>query len=289
MESDNNIIVYNSIDGSLQLDVKLDNDTVWLTQAQMAVLFDKNQSVIARHIQNAFKEEVDKDSNMHILHNTISKYKPTAVYSLDVIISVGYRVKSVRGVEFRRWATKVLKDYLLKGYAVNSRLNYIEDRFDRRLSKTEMEVEQLNQKMDFFIKTSLPPQQGIFYEGQVFDAYTFVSSLIKGAKREILLIDNYIDETVLTLLDKRKSGVSATIYTAQINRQLQLDITRHNSQFAPIVINTYRQSHDRFLCIDEEVYHIGASIKDLGKKWFAFAKMYDLSPIDLLNRINGEI
>lgn len=286
MENENNIVVYNSTDGDLQLNVTLENDTVWLTQAQMAILFEKSQSVIARHIQNAFKEEVDKESNMHILHNTLSKYKPTTIYSLDVIISVGYRVKSVRGVEFRRWASKILKDYLLKGYAVNLRMNTIEDRFDRRLAQTEMEVKQLNQKMDFFIKTSLPPQQGIFYDGQVFDAYTFVSSLIKNAKKEIVLIDNYIDETVLTILDKRDDGVKATIYTAQISRQLQLDITRHNAQFPIIDIKTYNKSHDRFLCIDDEVFHIGASIKDLGKKWFAFAKMNDLTPKNLIHRIN---
>lgn len=287
MESENNIVVYNSVDGNLQLDVMLENETVWLTQAQMSTLFDKTQSVIARHIQNAFKEEVDKDSNMHILHNTLSKYKPTTIYSLDVIISVGYRVKSARGVEFRRWASKILKEYLLKGYAVNARLNNIEDRFDRRLAKTEKEVEQLSQKMDFFIKTSMPPHQGIFYDGQVFDAYAFVSSLIKRAKKKIILIDNYVDETVLTLLDKRAKGVDAIIYTAQKSRQLQLDLTRHNAQYAPVEIKIYQQSHDRFLCIDDEVFHIGASIKDLGKKWFAFAKLFDLTPNNLVARIHS--
>ena len=183
-------------------------------------------------------------------------------YNLDMILSVGYRVKSSQGVLFRQWANKVLKDYLLKGYSINQRF----ERLEQRVSQTE-------EKIDFFVRTSLPPVEGIFFDGQIFDAYDFVSKLIRGAQSRIILFDNYIDESVLTLLDKRNSGVSAEIYTQQPNAQLQLDIQRHDSQYTPIPLHILTRSHDRFLCVDDTVYHIGASLKDLGKKWFAFSKM----------------
>ena len=202
------------------------------------------------------------------------EYEYTA-YNLDVIISVGYRVKSKRGTMFRQWANKVLKDYLLKGYSVNQRFEQLE----QRVSRTE-------EKIDFFVRTSLPPQQGIFFDGQVFDAYRFVSDLIRKAKHTITLIDNYVDDTVLSLLDKRSTNVTATIYTQHISQQLQLDIERHNSQYPAISVKQFNRAHDRFLLIDDEVYHIGASIKDLGKKWFAFTLMYDLSPAMLTEHLN---
>ena len=178
------------------------------------------------------------------------------------IISVGYRVKSKRGVEFRKWANSVLKEYLLKGYAVNQRF----ERLEQRVSRTE-------EKIEFFVRTSLPPVEGVFFDGQIYDAYELASRLVKSARSRIILIDNYIDETVLTLLDKREAGVTAEIYTHQPNAQLKLDIERHNSQYAPIPVHVLTRSHDRFLCIDDTVYHIGASLKDLGKKWFAFSRM----------------
>lgn len=182
-----------------------------------------------------------------------------------------------------------MRRFLVSNAQIFQRLDSIElhqMEFHRHQLEADKRIDEVFKKLE---EKNLPPHQGIFYDGQVFDAYTFVASLIKSAKREILLIDNYVDETVLTLLDKRDAGVKATIYTAQISRQLQLDLTRHNSQFPPTTVNPYRQSHDRFLCIDDDVYHIGASIKDLGKKWFAFSKMYDLKPLDLINRINGII
>lgn len=195
-------------------------------------------------------------------------------YNLDVIISVGYRVKSKRGIQFRQWANKVLKDYLLRGYSVNQWLLYMESHIDHRLSEHDRRLDELSGKVDFFIKTSLPPREGVFYNGQIFDAYRFVCDLVNSAKTSITLIDNYVDESVLTLLDKRSDKVEATIYTDSTRSpQLRLDIKRHNRQYAPIDIKFVSDIHDRFLIIDDTVYHIGASIKDLGKKLFAFSRM----------------
>ena len=262
-------------DETIRLEVRMDNETVWLTQAQMAELFQRDQSVIARHISNVFNEkELTKESNMQILHNTLSRYKPTTLYNLDVIISVGYRVKSKRGTMFRQWANKILKEYLLQGYAVNKRMELLE----QRVTKTE-------EKIDFFVRTSLPPVEGIFFDGQIFDAYRFVSDLIRKAKDSVVLIDNYIDDTVFSLLDKRREGVKAIVYTKSVNDQLQLDITRHNEQYATIEVKQFNKAHDRFLLIDDEVYHIGASIKDLGKKWFAFTLMHDIKASELINKM----
>ena len=168
----------------------------------------------------------------------------------------------------------MLKEYLMKGYVVNKRIEQLE----QRVSKTE-------EKINFFVRTSLPPVEGIFYNGQIFDAYRFVSDLVRKARKSVVLIDNYVDDTVLSLLDKRAENVTATIYTPNISHQLQLDLNRHNAQYAPIEIKTFNKSHDRFLLIDDEVYHIGASLKDLGKKWFAFTLLYDIKASELLNRI----
>ena len=274
MNNDNQIVVYQTADNQTLIDVKLDNDTVWLTQSQIAELFQKDQSVIARHIANIFKEgELDKESNMQILHNTLSKYKPTAIYNLDVIISVGYRVKSKRGVQFRQWANRVIKDYMLRGYAINQQMLAMEERIGKQLQDHTIQIHDLQEKVNFFVRTSLPPHQGIFYDGQIFDAYTFVNDRIREATTRIILIDNYIDDSVLTMLAKRADKVAATIYTNHISRQLSLDLQKHNAQYPPIEVTAFDRSHDRFLCIDETVYHLGASIKDLGKKWFAFNRM----------------
>ena len=257
----NEIILYQPNE-SIKIDVRIENETVWLTQAQMVELFQRDVSVISRHINNIFKEgELDKESNLHFLQIAFSD-KPVIIYSLDVIISVGYRVKSQRGTQFRIWANRILKEYLLKGYAIN-----------QRIEKLEHKIIEHNQKFDLLIKTALPPKEGIFFNGQIFDAYVFVSDLVKSAKKSIVLVDNYIDETVLLLLSKRSSIASATIYTKQIFPQLQLDLTKHNAQYKPINICQSDNFHDRFLIIDDVVYHIGTSLKDLGKKLFAFSKM----------------
>ena len=283
--NDDKIIIYQP-DSTIKLDVLIQDETVWLTQAQMAELFDKDQSVIARHILNVFNEgELEKNSNMQILHNTFFKYKPTQVYNLDVIISVGYRVKSQRGTMFRRWASKVLKEYLLRGYAVNQRIIQIEDRMDRRLSEHDTKILELRQDVDFFVKTALPPREGVFFDGQIFDAYRFVCDLVGRAKERIILIDNYVDQTVLALLDKRAEGVSAQIYTQKPDA-LATDLKRHNAQYPPIDVAEAQGVHDRFLIVDEVVYHIGASIKDLGKKLFAFSRM-EVKPDVILGRVGN--
>ena len=268
------IVIYQTPDGKTIIDVTLDKETVWLTQSQMSSLFKKDQSDIARHIKNALADGEIDESNMQIMHNTFSKYRPTRVYNLDVIISVGYRVHSQEGVVFRKWATSILKEYLIKGYAINPRFEQLE----RRVAKTE-------EKIDFFVKTSLPPVEGVFFDGQIYDAYEFVCSLIRSAMTRIVLIDNYVDETVLTIFDKRIEGIPAIIYTSQISQQLRLDLTKHNAQYPPIEIMPFNQAHDRFLITDDKVYHIGASPKDLGKKWFAFSLMNDLTPEELISRL----
>ena len=269
MAENNEIILYQP-DETIKLEVRLENETVWLNAVQMADLFGRDEKTVRKHINNALKEELEGSmvvanfatTTQHGAISGKTQVHNVNFYNLDVIISVGYRVKSNRGVEFRRWANRILKDYLLKGYSVNQRL----ERLEQRVTQTE-------NKIDFFVKTSLPPVEGIFYDGQIFDAYKFVCDLIRSAKQRIVLIDNYVDDSVLQMLDKRQTNVSATIYTKNYTAQLQLDLQRHNAQYAPILIQSFTQSHDRFLIIDDTVYHIGASLKDLGKKWFAFSKM----------------
>lgn len=286
MDTNNEIILYQP-DTSISLEVKLEDETVWLTQAQMVDLFQTSKQNISLHTNNIFKEgELDANSVVKENLTTASdgkKYR-TKYYNLDVIISVGYRVKSIRDTQFRQWANKILKDYLLRGYNVNQRLLYMESRIDHRLSEHDSQIKELSGKVDFFLRTSLPPKEGIFFDGQIFDAYGFVCDLVKRAKKRIVLIDNYIDETVLTLLDKRNNGVLATIYTKRIDRQLQLDIERHNDQYAPIDVRQAQRIHDRFIVIDDTLYHIGASIKDLGMKLFAFSKM-ESSPEMILDSL----
>lgn len=282
MQQTGEIILYQP-DENVQLEVRLEEETVWLTQAQMSLLFETSRNNITLHIGNIFKEgELIEDSvcKESLLTASDGKSYKTKIYNLDVIISVGYRVKSRRGTQFRIWANKVLKDYLLKGYALNQRLLRIEN----QLESQQALLTEHSEKIDLFIRTSIPPLEGIFYDGQVFDAHVFVSDLIRSAKTRIILIDNYIDDTVLKLLDKRSVGVKATIYTRQISPSLQNDINLHNTQYDPIDVQVFADSHDRFLMIDETVYHIGASLKDLGKKWFAFSKM-DIPSSLLLSKI----
>ena len=258
------IILYQP-DSSLKLEVRLDNETVWLSQAQIAELFGTKRPAITKHLSNIFSSgELMENSVCSILEHTANdgKIYQTKFYNLDAILSVGYRVNSINATLFRIWATRTLKDYLLKGYAINQRV----ERLEFRVTETE-------KKIDFFVKTALPPKEGIFFDGQIFDAYTFVADLIKSAKQSITLIDNYVDNNVLLLLSKRAKNVEATVYTAKILPQLQLDLQKHNAQYLPVNINTFDRSHDRFLFIDDDVYHIGASLKDLGRKWFAFSKM----------------
>lgn len=284
---DNEIILYQP-DSTVKLEVRLENETVWLTQQQMMELFQTSKQNVSLHINNIFKEgELMPESVVKESLTTASdgkRYK-TKLYNLDVIISVGYRVKSVRGTQFRQWANKVLKEYLLRGYSINQRLINMESRIDHRLSEHDCQIKELNNRMDFFIKTSIPPREGIFFDGQIFDAYKLMCDLVRSAKNRIVLVDNYIDDSVFLQLDKREAGVTATIFTPSIDGRLRLDIKRHNSQYAPIKIKTYSKAHDRFLIIDDTVYHVGASFKDLGKRLFAFSKMEAMSADELISHL----
>jgi len=279
----NEIILYQSDDLPERIEVIIEGETVWLSQEQMAQLFNQTKQNISLHINNCYKEgELDRKATVKE-SLTVRKEGNRTVrrmiefYNLDVIISVGYRVKSKQGTQFRIWATNVLREYLLKGYALNQRMDRVENH-----------VDELSKKMDIIslqIESNKLPNQGVFFNGQVFDAYNFVSDLVRNAKSSILLIDNYVDDTVLTLLSKRKKNVKANIYTATISQQLRLDLQKHNQQYPAIGIHLFKQSHDRFLIIDEkELYHIGASLKDLGKKWFGFSRMDSLCD-EVLNKI----
>lgn len=267
------IILYQP-DEIIKLGVHLKNETVWLSIEEMSQLFGRDISVIGKHIRNIFKEEeLVKDSVWAKFAYTAADGKTYQVdyYNLDVIISVGYRVKSKQGTRFRQWANQVLKEYILKGHAINS---YPHRRIEEKLSEHDRRIRDLADKVEFFVRTSLPPVEGVFFNGQIFDAYKFAIDLIKSAQQSIVLIDNYVDETVLLMLSKRKTDVTATIYTQRIMPQMQLDLEKHNSQYPPVEVKTYRDCHDRFLLIDsQEVYHIGASMKDLGKKMFAFSRL----------------
>ncbi len=281
----NEVILYQSEELLTRLEVKVEDETVWLNRQQISVLFDRDIKTIGKHINNVFDEgELNKSStvaNFATVQNEGERQveRQIAHYNLDVIISVGYRVKSKQGTQFRIWANKILKDYLLKGYSLNQRMNRIEDNVHTIMERVD--------GIDLQINASLPPKQDVFFKGQIFDAYSFVSDLLRTAKKSIILIDNYVDDTVLTHFAKRKNGVSFTILTKTISKQFSLDIKKHNEQYQTIEVKKFKDAHDRFLIIDEkEIYHFGASLKDLGKKWFAFSKM-DISSVKVLDKIKS--
>ena len=255
-------------DSTVQLEVRLEQETVWLSQAQMAQLFGCSTDNIGLHLKNIYDEgEIEmvataEDFSVVRLEGNRMVHRKVRHYNLDAILSVGYRVSSRNATKFRQWATQTLKSYLLHGYAVT-----------QRIERLEQKVEEHDQQIGFFVHASLPPVEGVFYDGQIFDAYVFASNLIKSAKTSIVLIDNYVDETVLTLLSKRMEGVSARVITRRISEGVQLDLDKHNRQYEPIVMEENPRYHDRFLIIDNTVYHLGASFKDLGKKLFAFSKL----------------
>lgn len=278
MEKLNEIVIYQP-DEIVNLEVRVENESVWLSLNQIAMLFDRDKSVISRHISNIYKEkELVKDSTVAKnatvqIENGRSIVRQIEYYNLDVIISVGYRVKSQRGTRFRIWANQVLKEYLLKGYAINGKMAQMERRIDAKLLEHEQRISNNEKQIGFFVRTAMPPVEGVFCDGQIFDAYVFASKLVRSAKKCIVLIDNYVDESVLLLLAKRKKNVSATIYTKCVSHELQQDLGKHNAQYVPIKMLTQTNVHDRFLIVDNIVYHIGASLKDLGKKLFAFSKL----------------
>ena len=290
MESSKGEIVMYQLNVVVELDVRLEDETVWLTQQQMSELFSVKENTVTYHIKEIYKtEELEKEGTARKIRvvrkeGNRNVRRTIDYYNLDMIISVGYKVNSKRGVKFRQWATQVLKDHLLKGYSVNKSLQEVKT----QLGTQDKRISLLEDKVDFFVRSSLPPVEGVFYDGQIFDAYVQIAGLIKQAKHSIVLVDNYIDETTLTMLSKRDVNVSATIYTsqqAQNLRQLQLDIQRHNQQYPPIAVNYCQRNHDRFLIIDDVVYLFGASLKDAGKKLFAYIKMQETPASELLNNI----
>ena len=279
MDASNEIILYQP-DDAVKIEVRVDDETVWLTQQQMADLFGTQRQAITKHLKNIYDSaELDRTTTSSILELLQKEglrmvKRKVEFFNLDVIISVGYRVNTKRGIQFRQWANRVLKEYLLRGYSINQRF----ERLERRVAETE-------NKIDFFVHTSLPPVEGVFFDGKIFDAYKFASDLIRSAKKRIILIDNYVDDTVLQMLDKRQDNVSASIYTKEIKASLKLDVQKHNAQYRPIDIHKFADSHDRFMLIDDDVYLIGASLKDLGKKMFAFSKItFDID--EMLKKLN---
>jgi hypothetical protein len=281
----NEIIIYRPNELAEHIEVRMENETVWLNRNQLALLFGRDVKTIGKHINNIFIEKeldaVSSVANFAIVQFESGRKVERIIqfYNLDVIISVGYRVKSKEGTQFRIWANRLLKEYLLKGYAINQRMNRIENTVENIAKKVS--------EIDFQINSKLIATQGIFFEGQVFDAYELTSRIIRSAKKNIVLIDNYIDESTLTHLSKKHDAVSVTLFTKRIDKGLSLDLQKANEQFGNFEVKIFNQSHDRFLIIDnQEVYHLGASLKDLGKKWFAFSKLNKNLVESILNAIS---
>ncbi|MBR6855453.1 MAG: virulence RhuM family protein [Fibrobacter sp.] len=263
----NEIIVYQPEGGEFHIEVRVENETVWLTQAQMAELFSKSISVISRHIANVFAEhELEEKSNLHFLQIANSD-KPVKLFSLDVIISVGYRVKSYQGTQFRRWANQVLKEHLLKGFSVNQRLVSHEN----RLENLDSRVIYLEKQVDFFVKANLPPSEGLLPAHAHWSGYEFAVQLVRSAKKDLVIIDPYANDMVLSLMAKRAEGVNATIYSARITHAMREEEARLNRQFPTVHLENMREVHDRFVIVDDVVYHVGASFKDLGNQMTAFS------------------
>jgi len=279
-EMKDEIVIYQIDELTAHLEVRVENETVWLNRQQISLLFDRDVKTIGKHIANVLDEELKGFSVVAKIATTATDGKTyqTEHYNLDMIISVGYRVKSQRGIQFRIWANNILKDYLLKGYAINNRMNRLEDNMEALKNKVNA--------IDLQINTHSIPTQGVFFDNQVFDAYELASKIIRSATKSIVLIDNYIDENTLTHLAKKENGVKVLLLTKNTSKQIILDVQKANDQYGNFTLKTFDKSHDRFLIIDEnEVYHLGASLKDLGKKWFAFSKM-DKASFTILQNIN---
>ncbi|MCK9454369.1 RhuM family protein [Sulfurimonas sp.] len=285
-ENSSDIVIYN--DGELELNVSVESETVWLNRNQISELLDRDVKTIGKHIGNIFSDgELEKISVVANFATTAHDGKTYNVeyYNLDVIISVGYRVKSQKGVRFRQWATSIIKSYITNGYVINS-----EKITNQRFKELESEVVILKSKVENISNglqnTTLKPKQGILFDGQIYDAYVFVNDLLKSAKSEVVLIDNYIDDTIFTLFSKYQN-LKIKIYTQNISKQLRFDFQKYNSQYKNIELQEFKKAHDRFLIIDgTEIYHIGASLKDLGKKWFAFSR-FEMEALEVLERLKN--
>ena len=283
----------------MRLEVRLEDETVWLTQQQMVTLFQSSKANVSEHIRNIYDQgELEQEATVRNFR-TVRKEgnrmvnRTLTYYNLDAIISVGFRVNTKRGIMFRQWANRTLKEYLLRGYAFHQQMIAMQRQIDvrleeqnERLSAVENHLHEHDQKFDMIVKTPELPNEGVFFDGQIFDAFKLVMQLIKSAEHRIILIDNYINEEILTMFDQRANGVTACIYTARIDSAMQLAIQRHDAQYDPIPVNVFRMSHDRWLIVDDKVYHFGASLKDLGKKWFGVSLYQDITPEELLSKIS---
>ena len=310
MQNESQIVLYQP-DDSIRLEVKIDagNETVWLNRNQIAELFGRDVKTIGKHINNALREELATETETNVSdvnkqnNPTVAKFATVQIeggrevtrqveyYNLDVILSVGYRVKSNRGIQFRRWSNTILKQYLLQGYSINRHLVALQERTDQRFADIEQRLDNQQKQIDFFVRTNVPPIEGIFYEGQVLDARLFAEQLIKIAKREVVLIDNYIDSRSFDILELRNPGVEATIYVERIGRGLQsLQQTAHTQSGRTVhLAETSQRVHDRFLIIDDEVYHLGASLNELGKRLFAFSRLQMDKGIIMRSIISNQI
>ncbi len=292
-------VIFYQPDNTMRLEVRLEDETVWLTQQQMVTLFQSSKANVSEHIRNIYDQgELEQEATVRNFR-TVRKEgnrmvnRTLTYYNLDTIISVGFRVNTKRGIMFRQWANRTLKEYLLRGYAFHQQMIAMQRQIDvrleeqnERLSVVENHLHEHDQKFDMIVKTPELPNEGVFFDGQIFDAFKLVMQLIKSAEHRIILIDNYINEEILTMFDQRANGVIASIYTARIDSAMQLAIQRHDAQYDPIPVNVFRMSHDRWLIIDEKVYHFGASLKDLGKKWFGVSLYQDITPEELLSKIS---
>jgi hypothetical protein len=292
-------VIFYQPDNTMRLEVRLEDETVWLTQQQMVTLFQSSKANVSEHIRNIYDQgELEQEATVRNFR-TVRKEgnrmvnRTLTYYNLDTIISVGFRVNTKRGIMFRQWANRTLKEYLLRGYAFHQQMIAMQRQIDvrleeqnERLSAVENHLHEHDQKFDMIVKTPELPNEGVFFDGQIFDAFKLVMQLIKSAEHRIILIDNYINEEILTMFDQRANGVIASIYTARIDSAMQLAIQRHDAQYDPIPVNVFRMSHDRWLIIDDKVYHFGASLKDLGKKWFGVSLYQDITPEELLSKIS---
>ena len=292
-------VIFYQPDNTMRLEVRLEDETVWLTQQQMVTLFQSSKANVSEHIRNIYDQgELEQEATVRNFR-TVRKEgnrmvnRTLTYYNLDTIISVGFRVNTKRGIMFRQWANRTLKEYLLRGYAFHQQMIAMQRQIDvrleeqnERLSAVENHLHEHDQKFDMIVKTPELPNEGVFFDGQIFDAFKLVMQLIKSAEHRIILIDNYINEEILTMFDQRANGVTACIYTARIDSTMQLAIQRHDAQYDPIPVNVFRMSHDRWLIIDDKVYHFGASLKDLGKKWFGVSLYQDITPEELLSKIS---
>jgi len=286
----NEIIMYQPGNGEFHMEVRVEGDTVWLTRLQLALLFGRDVKTIGKHIANALKEELKECStvaNFAIVQKEGNRQVTRTIdfYNLDMVLSIGYRVKSSNGVKFRQWANEILRNKLLCRANVNTQIIQVESRLEAKIADHTIQIANLKEKVDFFVRTSIPPVEGLFYEGQVFEAWTFASDLVRFAKRSIVLVDNFVDDQTLKLLEKRSEDASVEIYTRPPKNALDEDLRRFQQQFYPIPVHFTTKVHDRFMLVDGEVYHVGASFKDLGKKLFAFSKLNDFTAEDVLAKL----